>query len=184
MMTLRRPIAVAVLALTLAACGDPEGPTLSAPDRGLVGAWVRTVSPEPPNPAGITPVTPDDTIFFYPDRGGLWSREFLAEIGGQLTTIRRCERLRVTADSPRLLVTLFGDPMLPTSYECPAVGGLRMAGDVALPALPGSPRRLTMAPGPHWEILRQGRDRLLVRTLGGEFVVTEWYRRADSQLVY
>lgn len=170
--------ALALAALTLVACGDPEGPTYSTPDRGLQGAWVRTRDPGPPNPAAIQGPLPADTLYVYEDLGGLWSREFLVENGGQFSKIRRCTRVRFATERPRVLVTLLGDPMVAGDTECPAIEALRPTGDLAAIAPPPAPRRLSMVPGPHYEILREGRDLLRVRTVGGEFVSTEWYRRA------
>lgn len=175
-MHLRRPIVAAALALLLAACGDPDGPTLTVPDRGLEGAWVR-IDLRPPSPSSLYLPLPDDTVFFYPNRGGLWSREFVVDEAGVQRTVRSCPRLRYTTDGPRILVTMRGDAMTAGSAECPAIEALPGVGDLAVPAPPASPRRLTMAPGPHWEIRREGRDRLLVRSIGTEVVLTEWYRR-------
>lgn len=161
-----RPM-VAVAGLLLAACGDPDGPTLSVPERGIEGAWLRVEDPYVP---ATTSPAHADTLFFFPTearRLALWSRSTTTVDGaGQPHVARSCTLVSYEVSAPRLLLTV-SDPVPATLGTCPVLYASRPLGDLA--TAPPAPVALTAGTrGPGFELLRDGRDRLLVRPLSDD----------------
>lgn len=188
-MPLSRAMAAAA-ALLLAACGDPAGPTVSAPERGIEGMWLRVHAPDPAGEPAATYPAYADTLFFYAGLGqplGLWSRSTTTLDGaGQPMTVRSCALVSYAVTAPRLLLTV-ADPVPATLGTCPVPFASRVLGDRA--ALPAAPVALTAGVRrPGYAVLRQGRDRLLVRPLteNPEILArqTFWFRRLPPSIVY
>ena len=181
-MPLRRPTVAAALVLALAACGDPEGPTVTVPDRGIEGAWLRVHDPNIPFQSLTGLPAYSDTLRFsrLGDRiVGVWlQRVTTPGADGLPEALRACSYIRLATDRPRLLLDVDATAAS-TSGTCPTVAFDAPAADRV--PVPGDVRPLSQVSTVTFEALREGRDLLRLRPLTGDPELraarTEWYQR-------
>jgi hypothetical protein len=119
-MRLSRTVRLApILLLALAAgCGGDDGFSVLAPEKGLVGMWVRYQ----PAPLGFVramlPQPIHDTLFIANDLGGLWSREVMLSNG--IEPLRSTETVKVEPHGTTLILYTFDQP-------CPACMSAELA---------------------------------------------------------
>lgn len=113
-----RPLAPVLLAALLAACGSDDGFSVLAPEKGLVGMWVR-YQPTPPGFVRRMLQQPiHDTLFIANDLGGQWSREVMESNG--IEPLRLTETIKVEPNGMALILYTFDQP-------CPACMSAELA---------------------------------------------------------
>jgi hypothetical protein len=111
----------------VAGCGSDDGFSFLAPEKGLVGMWVRYRPP----PSGIIPAALPrpifDTLFIASDLGGEWSREVTQSNGIEplrVTDIVRVEpggiSLALVALYPPCPACMSGEDARPSNLEVKA----------------------------------------------------------------